>query len=264
MSSGSSPLTRGKLRRRGCPRCQRRLIPAHAGKTARSRPQRPRCRAHPRSRGENGQDGHDEGAPAGSSPLTRGKLLQLQSCQNHERLIPAHAGKTMRSSIVSVTSGAHPRSRGENWHTVHVRYLILGSSPLTRGKPIYTTSAENSDRLIPAHAGKTWFPCRRRSIRWAHPRSRGENNAARWTASCVTGSSPLTRGKLPNLTIPSLTNRLIPAHAGKTAAPALVRPSRRAHPRSRGENSHVPEALPVREGSSPLTRGKPEPVGHAV
>ena len=50
-----------------------RLIPAHAGKTRRSRGVRSVDAAHPRSRGENvGEVGSGE-AEGGSSPLTRGK-----------------------------------------------------------------------------------------------------------------------------------------------------------------------------------------------
>ena len=71
--SGSSPLTRGKGEHAADGLLGRGLIPAHAGKTP-SGPSvtRPGA-AHPRSRGENGQESSDEGAPSGSSPLTRGK-----------------------------------------------------------------------------------------------------------------------------------------------------------------------------------------------
>ena len=70
---GSSPLTRGKLRRIGVPWCNPGLIPAHAGKTCFWSCLRAVSRAHPRSRGENA--GHDTPAAhgGGSSPLTRGK-----------------------------------------------------------------------------------------------------------------------------------------------------------------------------------------------
>ena len=52
------------------------------------------CRAHPRSRGENpGQLGTGI-VGAGSSPLTRGKLLQVAEGERVHGLIPAHAGKT--------------------------------------------------------------------------------------------------------------------------------------------------------------------------
>ena len=52
-SSGSSPLTRGKRRAAASSMSHPRLIPAHAGKTARTRSGRGLNRAHPRSRGEN-------------------------------------------------------------------------------------------------------------------------------------------------------------------------------------------------------------------
>ena len=49
----------------------------------------------------------------------------------------------------------------------------------------------------------------------------------------------------------------IPAHAGKTGAPASATSPSRAHPRSRGDNQRGDVlALPA-VGSSPLTRGKP-------
>ena len=52
--SGSSPLTRGKPRTRRPDVAAQRLIPAHAGKTPAFSAGEPRGRAHPRSRGENG------------------------------------------------------------------------------------------------------------------------------------------------------------------------------------------------------------------
>ena len=51
---GSSPLTRGKLRLDTLQRRTGGLIPAHAGKTTRKARRRRSDRAHPRSRGENG------------------------------------------------------------------------------------------------------------------------------------------------------------------------------------------------------------------
>ena len=49
---------------------------------------------------------------------------------------------------------------------------------------------------------------------------------------------------------------LIPAHAGKTSPPRTERGGDRAHPRSRGENSHSTNRTDSCGGSSPLTRGK--------
>ena len=54
---GSSPLTRGKRGTVALWLRSRRLIPAHAGKTGRQPRRMPGWTAHPRSRGENVQDG---------------------------------------------------------------------------------------------------------------------------------------------------------------------------------------------------------------
>ena len=72
----------------------------------------------------------------------------------------------------------------------------------------------------------------------------------------MSGSSPLTRGKLVRALVHIGYLGLIPAHAGKTPWRALGAPASRAHPRSRGENftDLIPALAGV--GSSPLTRGK--------
>ena len=54
-------------------------------------------------------------------------------------------------------------------------------------------------------------------------------------------------------------SRLIPAHAGKTGPPRGGVGTRRAHPRSRGENADNMLIACLSVGSSPLTRGKPPP-----
>ena len=73
----------------------------------------------------------------------------------------------------------------------------------------------------------------------------------------LSGSSPLTRGKLG--LDRGLRNQrgLIPAHAGKTGPTNPCPPTPRAHPRSRGENVRRCRRGRGRGGSSPLTRGKP-------
>ena len=94
LSSGSSPLTRGKPEVVRGPYCASGLIPAHAGKTPRAVTRLRALSAHPRSRGEN-QQPFDLGAESrGSSPLTRGKHVAATPWPARPRLIPAHAGKT--------------------------------------------------------------------------------------------------------------------------------------------------------------------------
>ena len=172
----------------------------------------------------------------GSSPLTRGKHLASDPRDHSRGLIPAHAGKTIRPRLVV-------------WENV-------GSSPLTRGKLGVLFLATPGPGLIPAHAGKTSSMASKRPSTWAHPRSRGENIGLSAPPCCVTGSSPLTRGK-PNPAPASLRRSgLIPAHAGKTSTSLNSWLGTRAHPRSRGENVSVAAVAVTRPGSSPLTRGK--------
>ena len=194
----------------------RRLIPAHAGKTRYTPSPNSRGWAHPRSRGENLNVMRVTCAGRGSSPLTRGKLLQARERRPGGRLIPAHAGKTRWIVTALKCSAAHPRSRGENLSKVVKAAAPNGSSPLTRGKQAAGSLSVMCFRLIPAHAGKT--PRRLDGHRGspAHPRSRGENSLVIFSTRVSAGSSPLTRGKLRGLRRHKRKSRLIPAHAGKT------------------------------------------------
>ena len=256
VSSGSSPLTRGKPRQDVPGRADRGLIPAHAGKTAHSTHSTCAAWAHPRSRGENSEKTAGGAGNRGSSPLTRGKQRPQLRRRLRQRLIPAHAGKTSAPPGLTSSRPAHPRSRGENKDTRSGLWESMGSSPLTRGKPLVFGDLLGNERLIPAHAGKTTWttPCSRPTA--AHPRSRGENGDPATIAISGGGSSPLTRGKQSACKTGMCRSGLIPAHAGKTGARRSSPSARAAHPRSRGENG--PESAGKRHGagSSPLTRGK--------
>ena len=72
------------------------------------------------------------------------------------------------------------------------------------------------------------------------------------------GSSPLTRGKRPEQGTELLVFGLIPAHAGKTPVLVVREVQAWAHPRSRGENLSDLFIDAAAQGSSPLTRGKPD------
>ena len=94
------------------------------------------------------------------------------------------------------------------------------------------------------------------SLTGAHPRSRGENAAEETAVDIHLGSSPLTRGKRRVGSRWDHANRLIPAHAGKTAYLGDGLDDGPAHPRSRGENDASQVTQTTGPGSSPLTRGK--------
>jgi len=163
-SVGSSPLTRGKRISSTETAAYARLIPAHAGKTATGATSSRITTAHPRSRGENGRCSLSFSLLRGSSPLTRGKRGLVVACEVGARLIPAHAGKTPYGTTPHLQSGAHPRSRGENFVVVEELPDGVGSSPLTRGKQRLRLSLLSPPRLIPAHAGKTAARAGRRPL----------------------------------------------------------------------------------------------------
>ena len=174
--SGSSPLTRGKREHSRDDGPHGGLIPAHAGKTPRVRPMRIPRPAHPRSRGENVFGCGRSTIVPGSSPLTRGKLAVDRRDRDSGGLIPAHAGKTSRSTSTASTEWAHPRSRGENCVSHFECLSELGSSPLTRGKLAHDSTSRFVVGLIPAHAGKTTKEAAHVLASGAHPRARAENS----------------------------------------------------------------------------------------
>ena len=138
---------------------------------------------------------------------------------------------------------------------------MRGSSPLAQGKPQVTVEGTVEEGLIPADAGKTRCTPRPRRLCPAHPRSRGENCSARSATICLSGSSPLTRGKLRRGIRRFKKERLIPAHAGKTPCGAARRAGTPAHPRSRGENVRVlgarssVELITAHAGKTRVARG---------
>ena len=256
LGDGSSPLTRGKPGNGEVLADGERLIPAHAGNTAKTPPWRSGSWAHPRSRGENELSALPPCDLHGSSPLTRGKHVLATRDGERCGLIPAHAGKTLWETLPNGGRRAHPRSRGEKMISTKGTAKSEGSSPLTRGKLPKPANVLGRMGLIPAHAGKNLSWRRSKAASPAHPRSRGENGSADLHVKEDAGSSPLTRGKRRSWVRRARRPRLIPAHAGKTTAPRLNSRPDTAHPRSRGENAPRSIIPSVRCGSSPLTRGK--------
>ena len=112
--------------------------------------------------------------------------------------------------------GAHPRSRGEHIRYAPEAYLELGSSPLARGTPLWSSVWRRLCGLIPARAGNTAQRIYRGRRGRAHPRSRGEHNDEWGSVNNDAGSSPLARGtQVGNLHGFRLVG-LIPARAGNT------------------------------------------------
>ena len=191
----------------------------------------------------------------GSSPLARGAPPTVAAREGGVGLIPARAGSTEVVAGAFVTTGAHPRSRGE--HALEARGIAVrtGSSPLARGAPARPRAGSGGRGLITARAGSTNHAPTPHGNGRAHPRSRGEHTTATPSTSTRSGSSPLARGApLTGMSATCMCG-LIPARAGSTSSPARAPAAARAHPRSRGEHDRPGWVLGLSRGSSPLARG---------
>ena len=152
---GSSPHTRGALAGGVKAVAESGIIPAYAGST--SGPAWPtwRSRDHPRIRGEHRRRRVRHAEHAGSSPHTRGALVDEKDLDGIDGIIPAYAGSTIPISCAMSFRRDHPRIRGEH----RARHLsspnVRGSSPHTRGAPDCPTPVWTSTGIIPAYAGST-------------------------------------------------------------------------------------------------------------
>ena len=152
---GSSPLTRGGRKREFERHGVRGLIPAYAGRTLCGLIAKHPPGAHPRLRGADHRVGLSKPAPTGSSPLTRGGLIHTKGSWLPMRLIPAYAGRTVKTSSSFLMIGAHPRLRGADGRLRDSTFWEVGSSPLTRGGLGGSRVGFKALGLIPAYAGRT-------------------------------------------------------------------------------------------------------------
>ena len=155
LDKGSSPLARGTHIELDHLNVVDGLIPARAGNTWESDTQRTPHGAHPRSRGEHGENFGITTLRKGSSPLARGtrRCKRIKSVKHG--LIPARAGNTNHRRTHSYPARAHPRSRGEHTRRITDDDTQWGSSPLARGTRLAQTPDSRRTGLIPARAGNT-------------------------------------------------------------------------------------------------------------
>ena len=139
-------------------------------------------------------------------------------------------------------------------------FILLGSSPLTRGTLLSHNGFGNLSRFIPAYAGnsrKSPFTVPPYPV---HPRLRGELYRLSKKRFSRHGSSPLTRGTRCDRHQRFNVCRFIPAYAGNSKQQKSEQNATTVHPRLRGELIAVPPFKQSRIGSSPLTRGTRTPV----
>ena len=203
--------------RRG--RFRARIIPAHAGQTSQFGNGAWVETDHPRACGANNCIRPAVERRAGSSPRMRGKRHRLRAEKHAGRIIPAHAGQTLRVDSIAGRQPDHPRACGANNATQIIARYANGSSPRMRGKHEQHRTRLPRRRIIPAHAGQTGSDGKRHPTRSDHPRACGANAGVLAVILGVhfeSGSSPRMRGKLIPTVKQFAAHRIIPAHAGQT------------------------------------------------
>ena len=134
VNSGSPPRMRGKLARRNLNAFNRRITPAHAGKTPPGGLFDKRSADHPRACGENCTVQDIVTTAGGSPPRMRGKRSGAASAGRAARITPAHAGKTAVSRRGGLRAADHPRACRENVILCLNFSVNSGSPPRMRGK----------------------------------------------------------------------------------------------------------------------------------
>ena len=153
----------------------------------------------------------------------------------------------------------HPRIRGEHHGRLPARPHDTGSSPHTRGALFWPLPSSLLMRIIPAYAGSTRVCEHHSREAMDHPRIRGEH-LRRCRVRCMErGSSPHTRGAQHSRGCDMDSFGIIPAYAGSTFPSLASTSARRDHPRIRGEHMPWGEGEKQHPGSSPHTRGAPNP-----
>ena len=134
---------------------------------------------------------------------------------------------------------------------------VLGSSPHARGAPRPHGLHGGRVGIIPACAGSTGLPGKRKAGRWDHPRMRGEHTTHVAANGNQLGSSPHARGARLLHARRRRDGGIIPACAGSTAPYATEGKLDWDHPRMRGEHNLRTYWSWWQLGSSPHARGAP-------
>ena len=135
--------------------------------------------------------------------------------------------------------------------------IETGSSPRVRGTPDRAAHNLAEPGIIPACAGNTAIGSPPIMVYGDHPRVCGEHTPESAVVSSKSGSSPRVRGT-PRIRVgQDDVAGIIPACAGNTSFPCLIRFPGRDHPRVCGEHQTTPPAELGGEGSSPRVRGTP-------
>ena len=213
----------------------RGIIPADAGNTFDAGRVPVPSEDHPRGCGEHPRYFLGVEPELGSSPRMRGTQSIKRKILVTARIIPADAGNTPCSCLLSHSRQDHPRGCGEHQFYVFGHRFHPGSSPRMRGTRIRTNGPSRRRGIIPADAGNTASASVSIGIVRDHPRGCGEHLYGVRAMACSLGSSPRMRGTLSSKLMSMVSRRIIPADAGNTITTGYDPTLRRgSSPRMRG------------------------------
>ena len=219
---GSSPHVRGArhILLLSCLRIG--IIPACAGSTRRAPLISPPRWDHPRMCGEHFSCASIFDISPGSSPHVRGARTGGCGCDVVRGIIPACAGSTPSTSLVTCAFWDHPRMCGEHYARLKQKAFGLGSSPHVRGALDLEFANFRLRGIIPACAGSTCLSDFERSVFGDHPRMCGEHYYRFSQLEPHAGSSPHVRGALVLRGAVQPIRGIIPACAGSTYGLASI------------------------------------------
>ena len=129
--------------------------------------------------------------------------------------IPAWAGKPWASDAGHNSARVYPRVGGETRRSAARGHSSRGLSPRGRGNPATGDRAASEAGSIPAWAGKPRLLHLEPPVHRVYPRVGGETHGAVSKVEPFRGLSPRGRGNLITHIDPQITERSIPAWAGK-------------------------------------------------
>ena len=186
----------------------------------------------------------------------RGKAVDGVFFMVEDGITPAHAGKRQRSWARTSNWWDHPRICGEKLLCISQVRQNSGSPPRMRGKADNNQIQLLTDRITPAHAGKSLTESETAAYCRDHPRACGEKLRLIRSAAWFPGSPPRMRGKVCRLGSKTVSAGITPAHAGKSGSTGTESETRRDHPRACGEKTLLKSAPMKKVGSPPRMRGK--------
>ena len=193
------------------------ITPAYAGKSSEDTRRSGTNGDHPRVCGEksfeNGVKGYFEGSP----PRMRGKAVDCPFSLPLVGITPAYAGKSTKQAKQQDKARDHPRVCGEKPLQSSVNCTMEGLPPRMRGKVISSLQCDFLSGIIPACAGKSFWPCTVLPRCRDHPRVCGEKNKFQTHGGPVEGSPPRVRGKALVRPCWKLSTGITPACAGKSS-----------------------------------------------